>query len=98
MVTMTMKTDELLRRLADADPSGNREVYLIAWFGDGEPLADFPVDVYVDDDDDLVISGLLRESDNPRPGDAVGLTPFHVVMLILLTLLVITLALPLVTS
>ena len=95
MVTMTMKTDELLRRLADADPSGNREVYLIAWFGDGEPLADFPVDVYVDDDDDLVISGLLRESGNPRP---VGLTPFHVVMLILLTLLVITLALPMVTS
>ncbi len=90
MTTHAMRTGELVRHLIEADPAGEREVYIIAWFGDGEPLADKPLNVYVDDEDDVVISGLLQHARRPAT-DATKLTPFHVVMLVLATALLLVL-------
>jgi hypothetical protein len=92
-----MTTSELIRRLTEVDPEGNREVYITAWFGNNEPLTDTPDRVYIDDEDDLMISGMLQVVGSGgapcRRTDATRLTSFHAIMLVLATLLVVVLML-----
>lgn len=93
---VTMMTNELVRLLRNADPDGQREVYITAWFGNNEPLTDIPDHVYVDDEDDIMISGMVQHlggGRSYRPTDATRLTPFHIVMLILMTLLTLVMVL-----
>jgi hypothetical protein len=93
---MAMTTNELIQQLTEVDPEGNRDVYITAWFGNNEPLTDLPGTVYIDDEDDVMISGELSMGSGGTPyrrTDATRLTSFHAVMLILATLLVVVLAL-----